>query len=67
MGLDNEKRIILEKMRKEVLERHKDSFMMHMIHYKLVISESKTVAACHNTSIRISEIFNVDEKCAIAL
>ena len=54
-------------MRKEVLERQKESFMMHMIHYKLVISESKTVAACHNTSIRISEIFNVDEKGAIAL
>ena len=36
--------------------------MMHMMHYKLVISESKIVAACHNTSIRISEIFNVDKK-----
>ena len=35
--------------------------MMHMMHYKLVISESKTVAACHNTSIRISEIFKVDK------
>ena len=36
--------------------------MMHMMHYKLVISGSKIVAACHNTSIRISEIFNVDKK-----
>ena len=54
-------------MRKEVLERKKESFMMHMIHYKLVISESKTVAACHNTSIIISEKFNVDQKGAIAL
>ena len=26
------------------------------------ISGSKIVAACHNTSIRISEIFNVDKK-----
>ena len=36
--------------------------MMHMMHYKLVIAGSKIVAACHYTSIRISEICNVDKK-----
>ena len=36
--------------------------MMHTMHYKLAILESKIVAACHYTSIRISEIFNVDKK-----
>ena len=39
--------------------------MMHMMHYKLVISGRKIVAACHNTSIRISEIFNVDKKVSL--
>ena len=37
----------------------KESFMMHMMQYKLVISESTIVAACHIT--RFYEMLNVDQ------
>ena len=36
--------------------------MVHMMQYKIVISESTIVAACRNTSIRISEKFKSDKK-----
>ena len=35
---------------------------MHLMQYKLVISENMIIATCHNTSIRFLEIFNVDKK-----
>ena len=40
----------------------KESFMMHIMQYKLDILENMIIATCHNTSIRFPEIFNVDKK-----
>ena len=62
MGLDSEKRLFLRNEAKIGIWMPKEPFMMHMMQYKLVISDSTIVQACYDTNIRISEIFNAGKK-----